>query len=157
MVRPVDGLLRTISDGDTRSIHFVDIENLVGSGVINHWQVQSMCGKYVSKTNATINDLFFIAAGPQNRQATVEGWSWGHTFYQFRKGKDGADHALVDFFSSIERVAMFEQIYIASGDHGLKEIATKAHSCGIPVTVVTGKGKQSHVFFRFPHLAIGSP
>jgi len=155
MERPVDNLLTAISSQEGCSIHFVDIENLAGSGFLTSEAVIETCYKYVQSTNASKKDLFCIAAGPQNKVAAFNGWVWGNTFYQFRKGKDGADNALVSFFEGIENPEKFERVFVASGDHSLATIAEKAEFRGIPVTVVTGKGAKSRLFSRFQTLSIG--
>ena len=104
MNRTVDNLLSAISLSESSSIHLIDVENLVGSGVVTREAVSDLCQRYVEDVYASHEDLYFVAAGPQNAEAVREGWKAGQTFYQFRKGKDGADIALVDFFQSIENI-----------------------------------------------------
>jgi hypothetical protein len=154
MFRPIDPLLSAISEKGTKCIHFVDIENLLGTGQITSGEVQMVSREYQAQTQARESDLVFIAAGPRNRMATLSGWNWGHTFYQFQKGKDGADVALVNLFNSIQTLDGFHEIYIASGDHSLEPIANRARVCGSKVTIVTGKGKISYVFRSFPHISL---
>jgi hypothetical protein len=155
MVRPVDDLLRAISLPNTQSIHFLDMENLLGTGLFFSWQVSQLQSDYVAKVGASKEDLYFIAAGPQNRDAVVTGWQWGSSFFQFRKGKDGADLALVGLFHAIQAPELYSNIYVASGDYLLSEITRIADSRRIPVTVVTGKGAQSKYLKSYRTVKLG--
>lgn len=143
MVRPMDGLLRAIALPTTQNIHFLDLENLLGTGLFQEWQVQKLGREYISQVGANSDDLYFIAAGPQNRDSVVLGWSWGNSFFQFPKGKDGADMALVALFEAIQEPEHYRNIFVGSGDFLLSQITHKATLRNIPVTVVTGKGAQS--------------
>ncbi|MEO0023866.1 MAG: hypothetical protein RL196_307 [Actinomycetota bacterium] len=154
MNRPVDKLLSAISLSNDVCLHFIDVENMAGSGLLTVEGVASLCKSYVSQAHAKPSDLFFVAAGPQNATAVREGWKAGQTFYQFRKGKDGADLALVNFYQSIEHVEAFKEIFVASGDHSLEPIAESSVRRGVPVTVVTGKGRRSRVFSLYSQLSV---
>jgi hypothetical protein len=152
MERPVDGLLSAISMPDCKKIHFVDAENLLGSGVFSPDDVRQLAGEYVIQTKSEPSDLFFIASGPQNKQALLEGWSWGNKFFQFRKGKDGADIALISLFSNIVDLGKYSEIYVGSGDGALLEIAKSALEKGVGVSIVTGKGTKSRSLESFPEI-----
>lgn len=154
MDRPVDKLLSAITLSNDVCLHFVDVENIAGSGLLTVEGVERLCKNYVAQSHAKSCDLFFVAAGPQNAMAVREGWKAGQTFYQFRKGKDGADLALVNFYQNIEHVEKYKGIFVASGDHSLEPIAEGSTRRGVPVTVVTGKGGLSRVFSGYAHLAV---
>lgn len=154
IARPVDTLLKTISADGNSKLHFIDIENIVGAGRLSKTDVIQACARYVTATDSRKNDLFLIAAGPQNREAIVGGWNWGTPFFQFRKGKDGADHALLGFFESISDLSLFQGIYLASGDHSLEPIAERARFLGVPIKVVGGKGSISWVFRSYPQIRL---
>jgi hypothetical protein len=143
MERPIDGLLRAIGLPKTQNMHFLDLENLLGTGLLHELDVKAIRREYVSKVEADADDLYFIAAGPQNRTSIVNGWSWGNSFFQFPKGKDGADLALVALFEAIQEPEYFRNIFVGSGDFLLSRITQKATLRNIPVTVVIGKGAQS--------------
>jgi hypothetical protein len=155
MERPMDGLLRTIALPNTENIHFLDLENLLGTGLFHELDVQKIRTEYVSKVGANADDLFFIATGPQNRNSVVNGWSWGNAFFQFPKGKDGADLALVAVFEAIQEPEFFRNIYVGSGDFLLSKITQKATLRNIPVTVVTGKGAQSKFLKGYKTIQLG--
>ena len=154
MDRPVDNLLSTISITADACLHFIDVENIAGTGLLTVDCVQRICNSYVNQCRAAACDLFFVAAGPQNAVAVREGWKAGQTFYQFRKGTDGADRALVNFFQSIEHVETYKGVFVASGDHSLEPIANGSLLRGVPVTIVTGRGGLSRVFRGYSHLTV---
>jgi len=154
MNRPVDKLLDAIGGPDRKSIHFVDLENLVGAGFYTSEQVAKVCESYVSGTASNAKDLFFISSGTQNKEATYTGWSWGNVFFQFRKGQNGADQALVNFFESIQTPEVYQSVYVASGDHSLEAIAEGARKSGLSVTIVTGKGGTSRALRAYPQLQL---
>ena len=154
MYRPVDKLLTVISIEEGACIHLIDVENLVGAGLVTPEAVSHLCAKYLQRVSPSKSDLFLVAAGPQNANAAREGWRAGQTFFQFRKGKDGADTALVSFFNQIENLKMFKAVYVASGDHSFEPIAQVCISQGVPVTFVTGRGKMSRTLAIYRHLKV---
>jgi hypothetical protein len=154
MERPIDGLLNAIANPTCNQIHFVDIENLAGTGLLNSEKVSEICASYSNCVPCGVNDLFLVAAGPQNKLAIFEGWAKKGSFYQFRKGKDGADHALLAIFESIENLQHYKKVFLATGDGGLLRIVEQSLSAGISVTLVTGKGKTNQSLRRFPSLKL---
>lgn len=143
MNRPIDPLLDALIDGSKRSLHLIDIENLAGSGLLTKNQVLNVSTEYSRQTHCQRKDLFVVAAGPQNRAAVFQGWNFGVPVCSFRKGKDGADLALVGLFESIEHPEAFEHIYLATGDAGLFSIAEKSRALGVELTLVSGRGSKS--------------
>jgi len=154
MDRPVDGLLAAISMPSCKRIHFIDVENLVGKGWLSADDVRPLALHYKEATNSDQSDLLFIASGPQNKDAVFEGWAWGNKFFQFRKGKDGADLALITLFNNIVDIGSYEQIFVGSGDGILSNIAERAEQTGVPVQVVTGMGGKSRALMKYPGLKL---
>lgn len=156
MDRPIDPLLSAIANPECNQIHFVDIENLAGTGLLDTDKVRAVCNNYLDCVPCGNHDLFLVAAGPQNKSAIFEGWSKLGSFYQFRKGKDGADNALLTIFQSIENLTQFKKLVLATGDGGLLPIMEVAQAAGVSVTLVTGKGKTNFALRKFPALKLGS-
>ena len=154
MERPMDKMFEAVSSPETKRIHLLDVENLVGAGLLTESQVHELCYDYVKCTQCESEDLFLVAAGPQNRFAAVNGWSFGHSLYKFKKGKDGADQALVYLFEQIEHPEKYSEIYLATGDGGLVSIAETAKRLGIDLTVVSGKGKVSNEYRGYKHIKL---
>ncbi len=154
MERPIDQLLRAISGTANINLHLLDIENLAGTGKLSTSTVKRIQMEYLIRTECSPNDLYLIAAGPQNKMALFHGWHQGTTLYQFRKGKDGADFALVNLFSQIEHPEQFSRLFLASGDGELSAIASRAKDAGLSVTVVTGIGRKSRRLMDYKHLKL---
>jgi hypothetical protein len=140
MSRPVDNIVRLFGNEPLR-LHEIDIENLVGTGKPTREQVQAIRKRYRSLVPELDRDLVVLAAGPQNRYAVIEGWPGA--IYIFKKGADGADEALVDFYNQIEDKSIFTDLFIASGDNKFASVCTAASRDGIRTTVVLGAGKKS--------------
>lgn len=140
MSRPVDNIVQLFGNQPLR-LHEIDIENLVGSGKPTKEQVQTVRRSYQSAVELIDRDLVVLAAGPQNREAVIEGWPGA--IYLFKKGPDGADEALVSFFNQIEDKSIFSELYIASGDNMFASVIDSASSDGILTTVVLGSGRKS--------------
>lgn len=155
MTRALDPLLETVSKGRPVNLHIVDVENLAGTGILTTPKVKEISELYSACTNADVGDLFILAAGPQNKKALFDGWLTGHPIFQFRKGKDGADRALVSLFGQIEHPENFRHVYLASGDAGLLPIAEKSAQVGIQITVVTGTGARSWKYAQYERITLG--
>lgn len=154
MTRALDPLLETISQGQMVNLHIVDIENLAGTGLLTTPKVKEISDVYELSTLASSNDVFILAAGPQNKHALFDGWKVGHPIFQFRKGKDGADNALVSLFSQIEHPEKFNRVFLGTGDGGLVAIAESARRFGVHLTVVTGEGGRSRAYSRYKTLSL---
>lgn len=152
MTRALDPLLNVISAEPSANLHVIDIENLAGTGLVTEPMATDIGRKYADKIGAGASDVFLIAAGPQNKEALFNGWRIGRPVFQFRKGKDGADQALLSLFEQIEHPEKFSHIYLASGDGGLAPIAERSTRLGIDLTVVTGKGSTSWKYGRFDNI-----
>ena len=155
MDRPVDGLLAAISMPTCTRIHFIDVENLIGKGWISIDDVRPLAEQYQRTTASSDEDLLFIAAGPQNKNAILEGWKWGNKFFQFRKGKDGADLALISLFNNIVDIGNYSEIFVGSGDGMLSGIAERGEQTGVTVCVVTGRGGKSRSLSKYPAKRLG--
>jgi hypothetical protein len=150
--RPIDPLVKVLTGGKYKSIHFVDIENLVGMGKFDYYQAKAACDGYVKCVACHPDDLFIISAGPQNASAIYSGWKLGKKILQFRKGENGADESLKALFEQFNNLEVFEHVYLGSGDHGLEPIAKKSKEHGLPLTVVTGRGAMSHQLAKYEHV-----
>ena len=141
MSRPVDALVRMMVGTEPTRLHEIDIENLVGSGVPTAAEIRKVREAYNQAVGTRPKDLLVIAAGPQNRNAVVRGWP--DAIYLFKKGEDGADEALVQFFEQIEDKSIFTDFFVGSGDNKFSRVAEFASLSGIRTTVVIGKGSMS--------------
>lgn len=152
MERPIDPLVLAVTGGKYKNVHFVDIENLVGTGKFALDQVAAVCERYDRCITCSPDDLFVITAGPQNSKAVYSGWNLGKRIYQFRKGENGADNALNSIFQQFQNIQAFEHVYLASGDHGLEPIARKSKDLGVAFTVVIGRGAMAYQFSKYENI-----
>jgi hypothetical protein len=154
MTRALDPLLQIMTSESSGNLHIVDIENLAGTGLLSAPGVKGIGDAYSKETHSGSNDLYLVAAGPQNKEALFRGWRNPRTVYQFRKGKDGADQALASLFNQIEHPEKFKRIYLASGDGGLVSIAERAADLGVELRVVTGRGATSWKYNAYEQIRI---
>lgn len=114
--------------------HILDIENLAGTGKLTPDLVAQVSGRYFAKVHPNPKDVFFIAAGTQNKWAVMGGWP--NSFYQFKPGKDGADILIAQFCSELEHINRFSRGYLASGDGALSPYAQILADRGMDLRVV---------------------
>lgn len=153
MNRVMDSALAVGTSTIHPNAHFVDLENLIGKGKFSVHDVRKVKLLYKKMTHFNSEDVIVIASGPQNKEAIYEGWH--NAVYQWRKGKDGADYALLDLFHSLREPNKFSHIYVASGDGALAPVAEESSMLGIPTTVVTCEGERSWKLQQFPWLRLG--
>lgn len=143
---------RTSIKQQIRAVHFIDIENLVGSGLVSIEDVRNAFERYVQKVDVSSSDVFFVASGPQNRAAVVLGWP--KSIYKFKKGADGADLALIGAFHAFDVLSSVSELFIGSGDQRFAEIAYLGTEAGKKVTVVTGVGARSYLLREFATVSL---
>jgi hypothetical protein len=122
----------------SRTIHLVDIENLLGGPSPTITSVQRLKSQYTSIAPVLRDDLVTVAS---SHHAALAWWyEWGPARRLLRSGPDGADLALLDVLAN-ERVAeRFEHIVIGSGNGIFAEPVARLHALGRLVTVVVRRG-----------------
>jgi hypothetical protein len=141
MERNTDQLLALGSSAAPTTLHLIDIENLVGCGKVTAEAVAEVRRVYMSASKAQVNDKYCIAAHPMNRNALLEGWRGAS--YLYRKGKDGADQALLNIYWGLQSPERFQRIVLGSGDFIFWQLVEDARSAGIKVDVLARKGSCS--------------
>ena len=141
MERNTDQLLTIGSVETPRTLHLIDIENLVGCGKVTAEAVAQVRRRYMSASKAEINDTYCIAAHPINRNALLEGWRGAS--YLYRKGKDGADQALLNIYWGLQSPERFQRIVLGSGDFIFWQLLEDAKRVGITIEVLARKGSCS--------------
>lgn len=142
MNQVMDKVLHAVAQIEHPNIHLVDIENLVGYGKFPASEVRRVRDLYRLATRLRDGDLVIIASGPQNKRAIYEGWS--NAIYLWRRGSNGADFALVDFFATICDLTQYGQLFVASGDKELATVADAAVIAGLSTTVVARRRSRSN-------------
>ena len=130
--------------GTGRQLHVIDVENLLGSGLICVDDVVTLAQQYVDAIAPSVNAHFVVAASSQ-LGAVAAGLGWHGSRLCWRPGPDGADLALIDVLQHESVASRFSDIYIASGDHAFTDAAASLGSAGCRVTVV---GREGHISAR---------
>lgn len=134
--------------------HILDIENLAGTGKLTPNLVSQVRANYFSKVHPAPKDVFFIAAGTQNRWAVMGGWP--NSFYQFKPGKDGADILIAQFCSQLEHTNRFARGFLATGDGALSPYAQILADRGLDIRVVARASSCSWKLKKFELIDLDS-
>ena len=131
-VRVMNG--RAIDSTSTRTIAFVDIENLTGSATPAAWE----CDRVRTIVEALIDaDQTPVVAACSHRAAKTASFMWPSARWKWRSGADGADLALLDELDPTAIASRFSHVVIGSGDGIFADIAGRLASHGVEVTVVS--------------------
>ena len=130
----------------SRNVHYIDIENVCGSGELTASMVAEARQRYFTQIQPGKDDLFFVAASHHNMIAVCFGWPGAH--HQFRSGKDGADIELASDIVYEHPQDLYRSAYVASGDGGLAPFVAYLVQHSLPVTVVIGVGCASSEFLQ---------
>ena len=125
--------MASMQKNQTRTIHLIDIENLVGSPDPTDQQVREVRDHY-EPMYVRNGDLVVVACS-HHAFGTVA-WQWPRARHVPRSGKDGADLALLGVITG-ERVAeRFQHVVVASGDAIFAGAVARLGMKGVSVTVV---------------------
>lgn len=99
-----------------RTLHFIDIENLSESMILNEDLVRNVKDEYYEASKPGDADQFVIGVSHFNLSAATFGWGTGVATYVVRSGQDGADLALMKVMEDRQLTDRFQGLFIASGD-----------------------------------------
>ena len=117
-----------------RTLHVIDIENLVGGSGAGPAAVGPALSAYRSTVAVRDGDHAVIAAGPT--LAIAAGLAWPGAQLRFGHGIDGADHALLDAVEPAFAAEHYDRVVIASGDHAFVPLVAALRSRGAAVVLV---------------------
>ena len=117
-----------------RKLFVVDIENAVGSGIVNEGSCRRAMGRIYQAHKPQDGDLTVIGVSHTENLFAVKSWNpsirvvakWGH---------DGADLALENVLEHEDVENRFDEVVIVSGDGLFAKQATRLRSIGVKVTV----------------------
>jgi len=124
-----------------RTIHLIDIENLVGSGLPAAQDVHTTQLSLQRLLPVRSADLVVIGTGPLALMPAYCGWAGAR--YVLRAGPDGADLALLAVINDEDVAGRFTTVTIASGDGIFADAAVELAGRGCRVTVVSRKESLS--------------
>jgi hypothetical protein len=118
-----------------RSLHLVDVENLVGGTTFREVDVAVTAAAYKPVATMGPSDLVVVASSHFTAPQTWFGW--GSARRLVRSGPDGADLALIEVIETESVATRFSRVVVASGDKIFAEAAAWLQAQGVNVTVVT--------------------
>lgn len=117
-----------------RTLHLIDVENLVGSGRPSAAEVAAGLDRYRAAVPVGGTDLVVLAANATT--AAAAGWAWPGPLVRATRGPDGADLALLEECRLADVAGRFDRVVIASGDHLFARRIDELRTAGIRVEVV---------------------
>lgn len=151
--RPTDELFSAITAPNQISAHLIDIENLAGRGLLSIEDVTKVKFRYERSSIVSQGDFILLASGPQNKKAIYK--AWPGAAYVWKKGKDGAELAILNLICNLNDLSCFERIYIGSGDGKLAQIADRSVLQGTPVTIVSNSRTTSGLYAVHHRIDLG--
>lgn len=124
-----------------RSVHLIDLENLVGSGHVTEETARYTCTAYAALGVVGPNDQVIVAVSHHNLWAAWYGWP--HVRCEARSGPDGADLLLQEIMASERLAVRFDLAVLATGDGGFAAATAALIEAGLPVGVIAPRGRLS--------------
>lgn len=121
-----------------RTLHLIDVENLVGACHLSTLQVRTAESAYRQTIQVAEGDHLIVSSSHHNAKPTWFGWG-GSPRRLVRSGPDGADLALLAVIDAEGVSARFGRVVIGSGDGIFTEAAARLQAAGVEVSVVSRK------------------
>jgi hypothetical protein len=118
-----------------RTLHVIDIENLVGGSAAGPAAVGPALSTYRAAAPVLAGDHAVIGSG--TTLAVAAGVAWPGAQLVLGRGIDGADRALLVAIDVAFIAAHYDRVVIASGDHCFAGLAWSLRREGLDVRVVT--------------------
>lgn len=123
-----------------RTLHLVDIENLVGTPAPKASEVAGWRRWYIANM---VEDGDLVVVASSHHAFRVVGFEWCGVRHVVRSGQDGADLALLDVLDAERVTDRFEKVVIASGDGIFMDAAAALGARDVDVTVVANAHSAS--------------
>lgn len=117
-----------------RTLHLIDVENLVRGGAASQVDVVEAFGAYRATVAVRPGDHVVIASG--RRLLVAAGLAWPGARLLLGVGLDGADLALLDASVPAAVAAAYDRVVIGSGDGIFAARAAELRRAGLVVAVV---------------------
>lgn len=117
-----------------RTLHVIDVENLVGGSAAGATAVAPALSAYRSTVHVGDGDHAVLAAGPT--LAVAAGLAWPGCQLRFGHGLDGADRALLECVDAAFAAAHYDRVVVASGDHAFVPLVSRLRALGVAVVLV---------------------
>jgi hypothetical protein len=123
--------------GDDRSVHLLDIENLLSTGEIEVHAINAVFTDYKEQVTMTTNDLVIVGVSSSEGLLAAGMSDLRNCRLLCRPGKDGADLALQDVLDSERLEARFAVVHVATGDGGFSNSVAALAGRGARLVVVS--------------------
>ena len=124
-----------------RTLHLVDIENLMGGTAFTVEEVSLLADHYAPVAEHSPGDFTVLASSHFAAPAAWFGWPNARRLLQ--SGQDGADLALIDVMMGEDLHRRFGRVVVASGDGIFSAPCAWLQEVGCSVTVVTRRAALS--------------
>jgi hypothetical protein len=125
----------SLHDLALRSLHLIDVENLLGGTSFSEADVAATADVYRAVAGVAIADLVIVSS---SHHTALPAWfGWGKARRVVRSGPDGADLALIEIIKTENVAVRFDRIVIGSGDGIFASPAAHLQAAGVAVTVVS--------------------
>lgn len=122
-----------------RTVHLVDLENIVGSGDISAAAADHARAVYLASGLVATDDHVIVGISHHNLMAA--GLAWSAARHVVRSGPNGADLALKDVMVTEHLEQRFGACILLTGDGGFAHSTAALINHGLPVGVVEPKGR----------------
>ncbi len=137
------GAMKRVGGQTARTLHVVDVENLVGSGRPGLSAVAALRALYTDVVRVVPGDHVVVACNPGCLLDVGVGWGPGSARLRVGAGRDGADWELLEVLESERVPERFSRVVIASGDGIFAAMAARLAVAGCDVTVVSRRTSLS--------------
>ena len=120
-------------DRSSRKLFVVDIENAIGSGVIDEDSCRNIKDRIEKTYHPGSADLTVLGVSHKNNLFPAHTWDGARVV--LREGHNGADLALENVLASENVEGRFDEVVIVSGDRAFSKQALRLKSLGVTVTV----------------------
>lgn len=124
-----------------RTVHLVDLENVVGSGHLTEYAAHNAYTAYTGLGVVGPCDLVIVGVSHHNLIAASYGWP--HARCRARSGPDGADLLLQEVMGDEHLEDRFGAALLVTGDGGFAEPVAALIGRGLPVSVIAPAGRLS--------------
>lgn len=132
---------------ETRSLHLIDLENLVG-GVVTAERVRAVWQRYVEVVGVDRDDAVVVSVAKRNSAVAAFNLPPNILRVIGQDVHDGADVALAEAVDVRHSATRFSRVYLASCDHYFSGLAREFRALGRPVTQVIGSALVSAELYR---------
>lgn len=117
-----------------RTLHLIDVENLVGGSAAGVDAVASALEAY--RRTVTIGPDDHVVLGSGTELAFAANAAWPSALLRIGKGLDGADRALLSVLDPSFIVSHYHRLVVASGDHAFAPMVAALRTRQMAVMVV---------------------